>query len=82
MPMLRNYYISRFETQLTAVKERLDSVKQAKDSSSSSMDGGGGGGGFGFYGTRIAKPLRGGGGGGDASANGEMKRSSWFFDRR
>lgn len=78
----------RFEAQLTAVKERLEAAKlsSARSLSSSAQNGG--------FGSRIAKPLRGGGGGG-SEINGSVmpsvpaisaiqsppssKRSSWFF---
>ena len=83
-----------FETQLTAVKDRLEAAKIG-------TKGLGGPAQFSFQGSRIAKPLRGGGGGattpgGDAATlpvlSGTMgssaqqegqqgKRSSWFFDR-
>lgn len=84
----------RFETQLTAVKDRLEAAKIG-------TKGLGNSGQFSFQGSRIAKPLRGGGGGattagGDApnvpvmlsgtvgssaQQEGQQKRSSWFFDR-
>ena len=82
----------RFETQLTAVKDRLEAAKIC-------TKGLGGPAQFSFQGSRIAKPLRGGGGGattpgGDsamvplsgtvgssAQQEGQQKRSSWFFDR-
>ncbi|TFK76420.1 kinesin heavy chain [Pluteus cervinus] len=82
----------KFETQLQAVKERLDQARAQKAASTTPLN-------FG----RIAKPLRGGGGGappaaipspisGGASANpltrlqneesGSAKRASWFFNSR
>ncbi|TFK42564.1 kinesin heavy chain [Crucibulum laeve] len=84
----------KFETQLQAVKERLDQARAQKAATSSPLN-------FG----RIAKPLRGGGGaapatsvptpiqgGGSATANpltrlqneegGSSKRASWFFNSR
>ncbi|SLM39242.1 kinesin heavy chain [Lasallia pustulata] len=87
----------RFETQLSAVKERLEAAKVGSTrnlSTSSSASG------FSFSGagSRIAKPLRGGGSmetaGGpnlpvlsslqaqEANGSGGGKRTSWFFDRR
>ena len=56
----------RFETQLSAVKERLEAAKignarALSSSSSSSSSSGAGGFTFGGAGSRIAKPLRGGG---------------------
>ncbi|KAL2214817.1 putative kinesin family protein [Thermoascus aurantiacus ATCC 26904] len=81
----------RFEAQLTAVKERLEAAKQGSTRGlPTAVDASGG---FSF-GSRIAKPLRGGGGteGANGSAaipavsglqeSGSGKRSSWFFDRR
>lgn len=88
---------SRFETQLSAVKERLEA---AKSSSTRGLPGSSSTGGFTFggAGSRIAKPLRGGGAsdmaGGpnipvlsslqaqEANGSGGGKRSSWFFERR
>ncbi|KAK8105427.1 hypothetical protein PG999_008786 [Apiospora kogelbergensis] len=77
----------RFESQLTAVKERLEAAKAGSTRGLSSPTGNGG---FSF-GSRIAKPLR---GGGDSSApapvptianlqneGGAGKRSSWFFQK-
>lgn len=86
----------RFEAQLTAVKERLETAKAG--STRGLPSGADGAAGFSFGGSRIAKPLR-GGGGSDADANGgptipvlsslqsqesasSGKRSSWFFDRK
>lgn len=83
-----------FETQLSAVKDRLEAAKIGTKGLSNNPFGA-------FQSGRIAKPLRGGGGGaqtpgGDAasvptlsgvagsSAAQEMqgnKRASWFFDR-
>ncbi|KAI4869374.1 kinesin-domain-containing protein [Hypoxylon rubiginosum] len=81
----------RFESQLTAVKERLEA---AKAGSTRGLNSGPGAGGFSFgnAGSRIAKPLRGGGTGGDAPAQvptianlqnegNAGKRSSWFFQK-
>ncbi|KAJ2896506.1 Kinesin heavy chain [Zalerion maritima] len=74
---------SRFEAQLTAVKERLEAAKVG-----STRDLNAGGFGFGGAGSRIAKPLR--GGGGDTAPNPAVqglqnepttKRSSWFFNK-
>ncbi|RYP30379.1 hypothetical protein DL767_006287 [Monosporascus sp. MG133] len=74
----------RFESQLAAVKERLEAAKAGSTRGLNS------GGGFSFAnaGSRIAKPLRGGGAGGDAPAVPTIsslqnegttnKRSSWF----
>lgn len=83
---------TRFETQLTAVKERLEAAKVGSTRGLGSPTGQGGFS-FGGAGSRIAKPLRGGGGGvggdgttGPTSSGGENgaasngnKRSSWFF---
>ena len=72
---------SRFEAQLTAVKERLEA---AKVGSTRGLNAGGLS--FGGAGIRIAKPLR--GGGGDTASNpvvaglqneATSKRSSWLF---
>ncbi|KAI1812746.1 kinesin-domain-containing protein [Poronia punctata] len=77
----------RFETQLTAVKERLEAAKAGStrglNTSASSFS-------FANAGSRIAKPLR--GGGADAPAQvptitslqnegNTTKRSSWFFQK-
>jgi kinesin family member 5 len=77
---------NRFESQLTAVKERLEA---AKAGSTRGLNATNSNGGFSF-GSRIAKPLRGGGDGAQApvptianlqnEGNGS-KRSSWFFTR-
>ncbi|KAI0140112.1 kinesin-domain-containing protein [Hypoxylon sp. NC0597] len=80
----------RFESQLTAVKERLEAAKAGSTRGLNSASGGG----FSFAsaGSRIAKPLRGGGGAGDAPAQvptianlqnegNAGKRSSWFFQK-
>ena len=85
----------RFETQLSAVKERLEAAKAGSTRGLGTMNMGGN---FVFGGavSRIAKPLRGGGGGvADAPAmptiatlqqqevgGGGGKRSSWFFGPR
>lgn len=79
-----------FESQLTAVKERLEA---AKAGSTRGLGSSGGGASFAFgggVGSRIAKPLRGGGGDGpalpiigslqkDGEAEQKNKRTSWFF---
>ncbi|KAM5472250.1 Kinesin heavy chain [Microsporum audouinii] len=80
----------RFEAQLTAVKERLEAAKAGSTRGLSSDSTG-----FGFGGSRIAKPLRGGGGADspsnsalssvqaqESSSSAAPKRTSWFFDRR
>ncbi|KAI1470236.1 kinesin-domain-containing protein [Daldinia caldariorum] len=80
----------RFESQLTAVKERLEAAKAGSTRGLNSASGGG----FSFAGagSRIAKPLRGGGAASDASAQvptitslqnegTASKRSSWFFQK-
>jgi kinesin family member 5 len=75
----------RFESQLTAVKERLEAAKAGSTRGLNSPTGNSG---FSF-GSRIAKPLRGGGDAptqvptianlqGEGSAG---KRSSWFFNK-
>lgn len=89
--------VTRFEAQLSAVKERLEAAKlgSTRGLSSSSSTGGFS---FGGAGSRIAKPLRGGGAmeiaGGpnlpvlsslqaqEANGSGGGKRTSWLFDRR
>jgi kinesin family member 5 len=76
-----------FETQLQAVKERLEAAKISRNMAAPQASAGG----LANLGARIAKPLRGGGGAtemnGGASlpvlgnlAGGE-KRSSWFFNK-
>ncbi|KAI1499669.1 P-loop containing nucleoside triphosphate hydrolase protein [Biscogniauxia marginata] len=76
----------RFETQLTAVKERLEAAKAGSTRGLNSVSGAGG---FSFAnaGSRIAKPLR---GGGEApvptvanlqNEGNTNKRSSWFFQK-
>ncbi|KAL7628118.1 Kinesin heavy chain [Parahypoxylon ruwenzoriense] len=80
----------RFESQLTAVKERLEAAKAGSTRGLNSSSGGG----FSFAnaGSRIAKPLRGGGAAGDGPAQvptvsslqnegSTSKRSSWFFQK-
>ncbi|KAI1373657.1 kinesin-domain-containing protein [Hypoxylon crocopeplum] len=80
----------RFESQLTAVKERLEAAKAGSTRGLNSPSGAG----FSFAnaGSRIAKPLRGGGAAGDAPAQvptianlqnegNAGKRSSWFFQK-
>lgn len=84
----------RFEVQLAAVKERLET---AKAGSTRGLNASGlGGFSFASAGSRIAKPLRGGGGGGPEPAGpavpainsiqqnegGNNKRSSWFFSQK
>lgn len=84
-------YYRRFETQLSAVKERLEAAKAGSTRGLGSTDTSTG---FAFGGavSRIAKPLRGGGGGGTSDAPaiptlsslqqqevGGGKRTSWFF---
>jgi len=79
----------RFESQLTAVKERLEAAKAGSTRGLNSPSGG-----FSFAGagSRIAKPLRGGGAGGDGpvavptvatlqNEGNTSKRSSWFFQK-
>lgn len=82
--------ISSFESQLTAVKERLEA---AKAGSTRGLGSPGAGASFAFgggVGSRIAKPLRGGGGEGpalpiigslqkDGESEPKNKRTSWFF---
>ncbi|KAI1397612.1 kinesin-domain-containing protein [Hypoxylon fuscum] len=79
----------RFESQLTAVKERLEA---AKAGSTRGLNAAGGGFSFSNAGSRIAKPLRGGGAAGEAPAQvptianlqnegNAGKRSSWFFQK-
>lgn len=72
-----------FEAQLTAVKERLEAAKVGSTRGLGSPTGGPNPTSFG---SRIAKPLRGGGGdpgnGGLQAPEGGNKRSSWFFDRK
>jgi len=80
--------VLRFEAQLTAVKERLESAKAGSTRGLGSPTAGG----FSFSnaGSRIAKPLRGGGGlessnpiptisGLQNEATNGGKRGSWFF---
>ncbi|KAI1849328.1 hypothetical protein JX265_012111 [Neoarthrinium moseri] len=76
----------RFESQLTAVKERLEA---AKAGSTRGLNSSAGNGGFSF-GSRIAKPLRGGGDAAPAQVptianlqneGSAGKRSSWFFNK-
>ena len=88
---------SRFETQLQAVKERLEAAKVSSRNLPNSPSGQSS---FSFSGAgaRIAKPLRGGGGADSGSgvsgslptlsglqggdSSGGGKRSSWFFNNR
>lgn len=85
--LITDIRVTRFETQLASVKERLEAAKAGSTRGLNSPTAGG----F-SIGSRIAKPLRGGGAGsgsgGDVAANpaianlqnqGENKRSSWFF---
>ncbi|KAH8681202.1 P-loop containing nucleoside triphosphate hydrolase protein [Xylariales sp. PMI_506] len=76
----------RFESQLSAVKERLEAAKAGSTRGLGSPTGNGG---FSF-GSRIAKPLRGGGETAPAQVptianlqneGGAGKRSSWFFQK-
>ncbi|ORY62907.1 P-loop containing nucleoside triphosphate hydrolase protein [Pseudomassariella vexata] len=77
----------RFESQLTAVKERLEAAKAGSTRGLNSPTGNGG---FSF-GSRIAKPLRGGGEAAPAQvptitnlqneSGAGNKRSSWFFQK-
>jgi kinesin family protein 5 len=87
--------LSSFETQLQAVKERLEAAKVSSRNLPNSPSAQGGFS-FGGAGARIAKPLRGGGGGDGAMAasipilsslqggdnSGTGKRTSWFFNNR
>jgi kinesin family protein 5 len=86
----------RFETQLLAVKERLEAAKAGSTRGLGGMTGGNAPASFAFGvgGSRIAKPLRGGAVVGEAGPgapiptisalqgqeNGAGKRSSWFFN--
>ena len=89
---------SSFETQLQAVKERLEAAKVSSRNLPNSSSGQVGIS-FGGAGARIAKPLRGGGGGADSGSgmsasipilsslqggdhSGGGKRTSWFFNNR
>ena len=56
-----HHYLSRFEAQLTAVKERLEAAKHGSTRNVSSASNNPVGFNFGGAGSRIAKPLRGGG---------------------
>lgn len=78
-----------FESQLTAVKERLEAAKAGSTRGLGSPNAGASFA-FGGGGSRIAKPLRGGGGDGpalpiigslqkDGEAEPKIKRTSWFF---
>ncbi|ORY12847.1 P-loop containing nucleoside triphosphate hydrolase protein [Clohesyomyces aquaticus] len=80
--------ISRFEAQLTAVKERLEAAKQGSTRGLGSPTSGASYAFGGSVGSRIAKPLRGGGvpeGPVNPTVSGlqqqesQQKRSSWFF---
>jgi kinesin family protein 5 len=85
-----------FESQLTAVKERLEAAKAGSTRGLSGSANAGASFAFGGgVGSRIAKPLRGGGGegptlpvignlqkqDGEGEAN-KTKRTSWFFNQR
>jgi kinesin family member 5 len=88
---------SSFETQLQAVKERLEAAKVSSRNLPNSPSAQGGFN-FGGAGARIAKPLRGGGGADSGSGmsasipilsglqggdtSGGGKRTSWFFNNR
>ena len=88
---------SSFETQLQAVKERLEAAKVSSRNLPNSPTAQGGFS-FGGAGARIAKPLRGGGGADSGSgmsasipvlsslqggdSSGGGKRTSWFFNNR
>ena len=83
---LTNYSccLNRFEAQLTAVKERLEAAKVGSTRGLGSPTGSGL-----PFGSRIAKPLRGGGAVAEAgplaaiaSPEQPSKRSSWFFNQR
>ena len=90
--------VSRFEAQISAVKDRLEAAKLGSTRGLSSSSTASGGFPFSGAGSRIAKPLRGGGGGEYLNGGpnlpvlnglqaqevngGSGKRSSWFFDRR
>ncbi|KAF3040555.1 Kinesin heavy chain [Didymella heteroderae] len=80
----------RFESQLTAVKERLEAAKAGSTRGLGSPSAGASFAFGGGVGSRIAKPLRGGGGDGpalpiigslqkDGEAEPKNKRTSWFF---
>ncbi|KAJ4381784.1 Kinesin heavy chain [Didymella sp. IMI 355093] len=80
----------RFESQLTAVKERLEAAKAGSTRGLGSPNAGASFAFGGGVGSRIAKPLRGGGGDGpalpiigslqkDGEAEPKNKRTSWFF---
>ncbi|KAF1930082.1 kinesin-domain-containing protein [Didymella exigua CBS 183.55] len=80
----------RFESQLTAVKERLEAAKAGSTRGLGSPNAGASFAFGGGVGSRIAKPLRGGGGDGpglpiigslqkDGEVEPKNKRTSWFF---
>jgi kinesin family member 5 len=78
---LLTYLPFRFEVQLAQVKERLEAAKAGSTRGLNSPTLGG-------FGSRIAKPLRGGGGDGPTiptisslQQNETNKRSSWFFQK-
>jgi kinesin family protein 5 len=77
-----------FESQLTAVKERLEAAKAGSTRGLGSPNAGASFAFGGSVGSRIAKPLRGGGGDGPAlpiigglqkDEEPKNKRTSWFF---
>ena len=79
-PNANNVLISRFETQLTAVKERLEAAKISSvarngpfSSSSGNPAGVAANVSSGPFGSRIAKPLRGGGGAGSGADGGAVQ---------
>ncbi|KAF3051745.1 Kinesin heavy chain [Didymella keratinophila] len=83
----------RFESQLTAVKERLEAAKAGSTRGLGSPNAGASFAFGGGVGSRIAKPLRGGGGDGpalpiigslqkDGEAEPRNKRTSWFFNKQ
>lgn len=82
-----------FESQLTAVKERLEAAKAGSTRGLGSPNAGASFAFGGGVGSRIAKPLRGGGGDGpalpiigslqkDGEAEPRNKRTSWFFNKQ
>ena len=71
----------RFETQLTAVKERLEAAKVGSTRGLAMSNGATTGGAAASFGSRIAKPLRGGqdlNGQIHAMDQGHQKRASWY----
>lgn len=89
---------TRFETQLQAVRERLEAAKISSRNLQSQSGAGGNAFSLNNVGARIAKPLTGGGGGQHSMSNGAPsnptfsnlqgetngggKRTSWFFNNR